>query len=170
MTGIAKFEKVSIEQFTEGWNNCFGSTDIDKIKKTYESIKLPKRATAGSAGYDFYSTLDFELKPNETIMIPTGIRTKIDNSWVLCLYPRSGLGFKFRLQLNNTVGIIDSDYYNSDNEGHIFIKITNDTNTGKTVSLKQGDAFAQGICVQYGSTVDDDATGVRNGGFGSTGK
>ena len=145
-------------------------TDIDKIKKTYESIKLPKRATAGSAGYDFYSTLDFELKPNETIMIPTGIRTKIDNSWVLCLYPRSGLGFKFRLQLNNTVGIIDSDYYNSDNEGHIFIKITNDTNTGKTVSLKQGDAFAQGIFVQYGITVDDDATGVRNGGFGSTGK
>ena len=170
MTGIAKFEKVSIEQFTEGWNNCFGSTDIDKITKTYESIKLPKRATAGSAGYDFYSTLDFELKPNETIMIPTGIRTKIDNSWVLCLYPRSGLGFKFRLQLNNTVGIIDSDYYNSDNEGHIFIKITNDTNTGKTVSLKQGDAFAQGIFVQYGITVDDDATGVRNGGFGSTGK
>ena len=161
MTGIAKFEKVSIEQFTEGW---------DKIKKTYESIKLPKRATAGSAGYDFYSTLDFELKPNETIMIPTGIRTKIDNSWVLCLYPRSGLGFKFRLQLNNTVGIIDSDYYNSDNEGHIFIKITNDTNTGKTVSLKQGDAFAQGIFVQYGITVDDDATGVRNGGFGNTGK
>ena len=134
MTGIAKFEKVSIEQFTEGWNNCFGSTDIDKIKKTYESINLPKRATAGSAGYDFYSTLDFEL------------------------------------QLNNTVGIIDSDYYNSDNEGHIFIKITNDTNTGKTVSLKQGDAFAQGIFVQYGITVDDDATGVRNGGFGSTGK
>ena len=108
--------------------------------------------------------------PNETIMIPTGIRTKIDNSWVLCLYPRSGLGFKFRLQLNNTVGIIDSDYYNSDNEGHIFIKITNDTNTGKTVSLKQGDAFAQGIFVQYGITVDDDATGIRNGGFGSTGK
>ncbi len=62
----------------------------------------------------------FELKPGETIKIPTGIRVKINDGWVLKLYPRSGLGFKFRVQMNNTVGIIDSDYYNSDNEGHIF--------------------------------------------------
>ena len=87
---------------------------------------------------------------------------------MLKLYPRSGLGFKFRLQLNNTVGIIDSDYYNSDNEGHIFIKVTNDSNEGKTVEIPAGSGFAQGIFVEYGITLDDEADGVRNGGFGST--
>ena len=102
--------------------------------------------------------------------IPTGIRVKIAEGWVLKLYPRSGLGFKYRLQLNNTVGIIDSDYYNSDNEGHIFIKVTNDSNEGKTLTLQPGEGFAQGIFVEYGITVDDEADGVRNGGFGSTTK
>ena len=88
--------------------------------------------------------------------------------WVLMLYPRSGLGFKYRLQLNNTVGIIDEDYFYSDNEGHIFAKITNDSNEGKTVSLKAGDGFMQGIFMQFGYTVNDDTKDVRNGGFGST--
>ena len=68
------------------------------------------------------------------------------------------------------MGIIDSDYYMSDNEGHIFAKITNDSNEGKTVELKQGTGFMQGIFVEYGITVDDEATEVRNGGFGSTTK
>ena len=72
-------------------------------------------------------------------------------------------------QLNNTVGIIDSDYYGSDNEGHIFIKITNDSNEGKTLSLKKGDGFAQGVFLPYGVTSDDEAAALRNGGFGSTG-
>lgn len=166
MKGIAKFEKVSHGQFKEAMGGIIESDD--KINEIYSGIKLPHRATAGSAGYDFFSTLDFELAPGETVTVPTGIRARIDDGWVLCLYPRSGLGFKFRLQLNNTVGIIDSDYYNSDNEGHIFIKITNDTNTGKTVSISRGDGFAQGIFTPYGITVDDDADGVRNGGFGST--
>ena len=166
MKGIAKFEKVSPAQFKEAMSGIIESDD--RINEIYSGIKLPRRATAGSAGYDFFSTLDFELAPGETVTVPTGIRARIDDGWVLCLYPRSGLGFKFRLQLNNTVGIIDSDYYNSDNEGHIFIKITNDTNTGKTVSISRGDGFAQGIFTPYGITVDDDADGVRNGGFGST--
>ena len=94
----------------------------------------------------------------------------MNEDWVLCIYPRSGLGFKFRLQLNNTVGIIDSDYFYSDNEGHIFIKITNDSREGKTVELKTGDGFAQGIFMPYGITVDDETDGIRNGGFGSTQK
>lgn len=92
----------------------------------------------------------------------------MNEDYVLKLYPRSGLGFKYRLQLNNTVGIIDSDYYYSDNEGHIFAKITNDSNEGKTVELKAGDGFMQGIFLEYGITIDDDATEIRNGGFGST--
>ena len=166
MKRIAKFEKVSEKQFKAGFLDCFGQN----IQNEYEEIKLPRRATSGSAGYDFYSPVDFSLAPGENIKIPTGIRVRIDDGWVLKIYPRSGLGFKFRLQLNNTVGIIDSDYYNSDNEGHIFIKITNDSKEGKTVAVKKGEGFAQGIFVEYGITEDDDVTDVRNGGFGSTTK
>ena len=94
----------------------------------------------------------------------------MEEDYVLKLYPRSGLGFKYRLQLNNTVGIIDSDYYYSDNEGHIFAKITNDSNENKTVNIAEGTGFMQGIFIEYGITVDDDATEIRNGGFGSTTK
>lgn len=162
MKRIAKFEKVSFERFKADWE---GAGDINAI---YNAVKLPVRATTGSAGYDFFSPADFTIAPGETIKIPTGIRVKIDDGWVLKLYPRSGLGFKFRLQMNNTVGIIDSDYYFSDNEGHIFCKLTNDTNENKTVVLKQGDGFCQGIFVEYGITVDDNVTDIRNGGFGST--
>jgi dUTP pyrophosphatase len=167
MQRVAKFEKVSFEQFKKDWLDTFYNTE--NIEEIYKGIKMPKRATSGSAGYDFYSTLAFELKPGESIKIPTGIRAKINDGWVLKLYPRSGLGFKFRVQMNNTVGIIDSDYYNSDNEGHIFCKIMNDTNEDKTVSLNQGAGFCQGIFVEYGIIFDDDVTEERNGGFGSTG-
>ena len=167
MKRIAKFQKVSLEQFLEGTE---GILSKEEAKKVYEKIKLPKRATKGSAGYDFYAPYSVTLKPSETVKIPTGIRVQMEENWVLKCYPRSGLGFKFRLQLNNTVGIIDSDYYYSDNEGHIFAKLTNDTNEGKTVELKSGEGFMQGIFVEYGITVDDDAEGIRNGGFGSTTK
>lgn len=167
MKRIAKFHKVSYEQFFESCKEDFVESEI---KKMYEDIKLPVRATAGSAGYDIFAPFGFSLAPSETIKIPTGIRCEIDEGWVLKIYPRSGLGFKFRLQLNNTVGIIDSDYFYSDNEGHIFIKITNDSNENKTVEVKKGTGFAQGIFVEYGITVDDEATGIRNGGFGSTTK
>ena len=163
MKRIAKFEKVSLKQFMEGCER----PDAESV---YDTIKLPKRATAGSAGYDFYAPYDVKLAPGETAKIPTGIRALIEPGWVLKLYPRSGLGFKYRLQLNNTVGIIDSDYSQSDNEGHIFIKITNDSNEGKTLEIPAGTGFAQGIFVEYGITVDDDADGIRNGGFGSTTK
>ena len=165
---IAKFKVVSLEQFEKGMKDIFPAMSEKEIEELYWDIKLPKRATTGSAGYDFYTPFDFTLKPGETIKIPTGIRVKMDENWVLKLYPRSGLGFKFRLQLNNTVGIIDSDYFNSDNEGHIFAKITNDSNEKKVLSLEKGAGFMQGIFLEYGITVDDDADGIRNGGFGST--
>lgn len=167
MKRIAQFEKVSFEQFKADWEDTFGTTE--NAESVYADIKLPKRATSGSAGYDFFTPCAITLAPSETLKIPTGIRAKINDGWVLKLYPRSGLGFKFRLQMNNTVGIIDSDYYNSDNEGHIFCKITNDTNEGKTISLEKGAGFCQGIFVEYGITLDDDVTDERNGGFGSTG-
>ncbi len=168
MRRIAKFHKVSFQQFAKDWEDSFGAISEGEILQIYENIMLPRRATAGSAGYDFFSPVGFSLLPGETIKIPTGIRVEMEEDWVLKCYPRSGLGFKFRLQLNNTVGIIDSDYFYSDNEGHIFSKITNDSNEGRNVEIEAGDGFMQGIFVEYGITVDDDATAIRNGGFGST--
>lgn len=177
MERIAKFEKVSFAQFLKDWIDTFkfymGNDSINKVEEVqeiYDSIQLPKRATKGSAGHDFHSPLAFTLKPNETIKIPTGIRVKMREDYVLMCFPRSSLGFKYRLQLDNTVPIIDSDYYNSDNEGHIFIKITNDSKEGKTLFVAQGMAFVQGIFVPFGVTEDDNVEEVRNGGFGSTNK
>ncbi len=165
---VAQFYKVSFGQFKEGFEDAFGRRSKEEIQALYDRIRLPRRATAGSAGYDFFSPVDLELAPGETVKVPTGIRVKMEENWVLKCYPRSGLGFKFRLQLNNTVGIIDSDYFYSDNEGHIFAKITNDSNEGKTMKIGADTGFMQGIFVEYGITVDDDVTDVRNGGFGST--
>ncbi|MDL2301938.1 deoxyuridine 5'-triphosphate nucleotidohydrolase [Lachnospiraceae bacterium OttesenSCG-928-D06] len=168
MKKIAQFHKVSEEQFTEGMKDSFPLLSVQKISELYQEIKLPKRATRGSAGYDFFAPEDFSLEPGETIKIPTGIRCSMEEGWVLHLYPRSGLGFKYRLQLNNTVGIIDSDYFYADNEGHIFAKLTNDSNEGKSLTLKKGEGFMQGIFLEYGIVTDDDTSGIRKGGFGST--
>lgn len=169
MNKVAKFEKVSKEQFAKDWqDNCFGIYGDSEIVR--QNIKLPVRATKGSAGYDFFTPVGLWIDPGDTIKIPTGIRCKIDEGWVLAIVPRSSLGFKFRLQLDNTVGIIDSDYYGAKNEGHIFIKVTNDSRNHKSVVLKAGEAFAQGIFLPFGITEDDKADAVRNGGFGSTNK
>ncbi len=170
MKRVAQFFKVSFENFAEAVKGDFPEFSDTDIQEIYDKILLPRRATRGSAGYDFFAPFSFALAPGETVKIPTGIRARIDEDWVLKIYPRSGLGFKYRLQMNNTVGIIDSDYFNSDNEGHIFIKMTNDTNEGRTVEVPQGMGFAQGIFIEYGITVDDQAEGVRNGGLGSTTK
>lgn len=167
MKRIAKFEKVSFEQFQSGFD---GEFSLEEIREMYDLLQLPKRATVGSAGYDFFAPFDITLEPGQTVKIPTGIRARMEDGWVLKLYPRSGLGFKFRLQLNNTVGIIDSDYYHSSNEGHIFAKITNDSNENKVVNIKKNTGFIQGIFLEYGITYDDEVAEIRDGGFGSTTK
>jgi len=167
MKRIARFEMVSFNQFKDGMSD-FAQYSEDDLKQMYESIIAPARATAASAGYDFHTPFAFRLNPGETIKIPTGIRCWMEEDYALFLFPRSGLGFKFRLQLNNTVGVVDADYYGADNEGHIFIKLTNDSNEGKVLELKAGDAFAQGVFLQYGLAEDDSVTAKRKGGFGST--
>ena len=136
MQKVAQFYLVSDKQFT---------ADCQKLGVTasQDGLPLPKRATTGSAGYDFYSPLSFTLAPNETITIPTGVRVKIDEGYLLSIYPKSGLGFKYRLQLDNTVGIIDADYYFSDNEGHILVKVTNCSNNGKSLTVEKGKAFSR---------------------------
>ncbi len=159
MKRVGRFEKVSAAEFSS-------RVPAEIAESAYSAIRLPERATSGSAGYDFYAPFAFQAEPGEEIKIPTGIRAYIEPGWVLTLYPRSGLGFKFRLMLNNTVGVIDSDYYYSDNEGHIHIKLFN--GGSRRLEIAAGEAFAQGIFLPFGITQDDSATAKRNGGFGST--
>ncbi len=170
MQRMAEFEKVGLARFSADWQSVFPSAREEEIKSLYENIKLPARATSGSAGYDFFTPVDIYLRPGETFLLPTGIRVKIDEGWFLGIMPKSGLGFKYRLQMDNTVGIIDSDYYYSDNEGHIFVKMTNGGTVGRAVELKAGAAVCQGIFLPYGITFADNATARRNGGLGSTSK
>jgi len=161
MAGIARFMHVSARRFREDWRDAFGDAAVPELPT------LPRRATAGSAGNDFFAPAAFSLAPGACVRIPTGVRARIEDGWVLMLFPRSGLGFKYRLQLNNTVGIVDADYFGARNEGHIFIKLTNAGD--RSLSVAAGEAFAQGVFVPFGLTDDDEARGERTGGFGSTG-
>jgi len=161
MNRIAQFMTVSRARFDADWRDAFG-----EVPSPYDTLKLPRRATTGSAGYDFYAPVALTLDPGQTVKIPTGIRARIEPGWVLMLFPRSGLGFKYRLRLDNTVGVIDADYFGAKNEGHIFIKLTNEGS--KPLTLNAGDAFAQGVFLPFGITEDDEASEVRVGGFGGT--
>lgn len=167
MNRVGEFEKVSFEQFEAAIKDEFGE-DFQNVREVYDLIEPPTRATSGSAGYDFKAPFGFMLSPGDSMKIPTGIRVRIDEGWWLGCLPRSGLGFKYRLQLDNTMGVIDSDYYYSDNEGHIFAKVTNDGWESKDVSVDGGSGFMQAIFIPYGITCSDNARGVRNGGMGST--
>lgn len=172
MNKVGEFEKVSCDQFLAAMKEEFYegvalSEDAkDDLRTLWEAIKLPTRATVGSAGYDFKAPFDFRLAAGQQVKIPTGIRVKIEPGWWLGCFPRSGLGFKYRIGLANTCGVIDADYYASDNEGHIFAKLVN--NGDKDVVIWSGDGFLQGIFLPYGITYSDEADGVRNGGMGST--
>lgn len=167
---MIKFHKVSYEQYKKDILPCL-IKDIKEeyIKEIYNSLKPPKRATRGSAGYDFFAPFEIELSAGQTVAFPTGFSVEMDDDIVLLLAPRSGLGFKYRVQLDNTIGVIDADYYGNDgNGGHIGAKLTNDSKVEKTVRIRQGEAYMQGIFVKYHTTDDDDADGERHGGFGST--
>lgn len=186
---MIKFHKVSYEQFYNdyvkinedkqfynGYVKINGDVTSDDsiVRKIYDGIKLPKRATAKSAGYDFFAPYTVFLLEGDSITIPTGISVEMDDDVTLLLFPRSGLGFKHRIQLDNTVGVIDADYYmNPNNEGHIMCKLTRDSRTGdyyNSTIIKQGSGYMQGIFVNYLKTDDDDSEAVRTGGFGSTTK
>ena len=169
MATIAAFERVSEARFLRDWRDAIGG-DEAAAKAVYASVRLPERATAGSAGYDFFAPADFTLRPGESLRLPTGIRVKIENGWMLALFPRSGLGFRYRLQLDNTVGIVDSDYYFADNEGHILIQLTNGSTENKTLAVRAGEGFAQGVFLPFGLAAGDQAHSPRRGGFGSTTK
>lgn len=168
MNSIAAFEKVGYDVF---YDLCrkegIGS---ENAKAAYDGIKLPRRATVGSAGYDFFSPFNITIEAGGCAVIPTGIRCRMNEGWVLALFPRSGLGFKTGMHLANTVGIIDSDYYYSDNEGHILVKIVNDSSLAAELTISSGSAFCQGIFLPFGTAEGDDTSEIRNGGFGSSGR
>lgn len=159
---VAKFAKVSREQFKRDLTCLVGIFD-----DIYDDITIPVRATRGSAGYDFFSPIDIDIAPGAFAKIPTGIRCYIEDGYFLSLYPRSSLGFKFQMALANTVGIIDADYYNSSNEGHIICGIVN--HGERIISIRKGDRFCQGIFLPYLLAEEDEVLGKRDGGFGSSG-
>ena len=169
---VNKFEKISERQFFTDFAEYLDDEclDVRDGRAIYNMIKLPKRATTGSAGNDIFAPFDIEIPPKGTVKIPTGIRVILDEDKFLAIYPRSGLGFKYKMQLWNSVAVIDADYSNSDNEGHIWVKFYNDSPEGKTIAIKQGEAMCQGIIQQFFKTVDDETDGIRNGGIGSTTK
>lgn len=157
---IARFEKVSEKQFQEDFNKQLGCNG------DYDAIVLPKRATKGSAGYDFVIPTDITIKPGQLVKIPSGIRCYIEEGYVLNIYPRSSLGFKYQMMLANTTGIIDADYYNALNEGHIIVAIVNKGD--KDIVLKKGDRFVQGIFLKFYTAEEEEITKERIGGFGSS--
>ena len=158
---IAEFFKVSESQYNKDLKDLLNIED-----DSYKDIKMPLRATKGSAGYDFYSPISITLKPGDSAKIPTGIRCKIDDGYVLQIYPRSSLGFKYQMCLLNTVGIIDSDYFNADNEGHIIVGVIN--RGEEDLVINKGDRFVQGIFYKYYLAAEQENNTLRHGGFGST--
>ena len=132
-------------------------------------IKLPTRADVGSAGYDFYSPIDFEIKPGETKIVPMDIKAYMLPDEVMLLWIRSSMGIKKRIVLSNQTGVVDSSYYsNPDNDGNICTALTN---MGTEIyQVKAGDKIMQGVFMKY-LLIDDDKplSQKRLGGIGSTG-
>ena len=106
---------------------------------------------------------------NKPTLVSTGMKCQLDAGTYLELSVRSSTPFKHWIVLANGVGIIDADYYNNpDNEGEIFFQLIN--LSPFDIVLKKGEKIGQGIIKNYLTTDDDDATGDRLGGFGSTSK
>ena len=134
---------------------------------TYPNVNLPVRATTGAAGYDFECAENTTIHPHAIVLIPTGIKCQIDDGYYLQLALRSSTPKKKGLMLANSIGIIDSDYYNNpDNEGHIMFQVYNFTDT--IVNILKGERIGQGVFMKYYKTDNDVASGIRTGGFGST--
>ena len=175
---IMHFEKITREQWVKDVMNLLQvehltEKHLEEINKLYDGIKLPKRATKYSAGYDFYISGDALLPSEDSTIIPTGIRwvcdKEEDKNKVLQIYPRSGIGFRTGVRLMNTVGIIDADYWEGNNEGHIMVKLHNPMDS--YMQVKDGEAIVQGVITEY-HTCDDEEEIVekRTGGMGSTDK
>lgn len=134
----------------------------------YPDVRLPERQTRGSAGYDFYLPDNVVLQPGQATAIPLGVKAQMEDDMYLKIYVRSSIG-RMGLMVPSSVGIIDSDYYNNeDNEGNIHLILFNVT--GDVIKLLRGTRVCQGIFTKF-MTVNNEPeiTTVRNGGIGSTG-
>lgn len=186
---VAKFEKVPLEEFVQEMNQTFPIHKFmsGELKEMWKNIKLPRRSTHDSAGYDFFTPFSFNLVPGTSIKIPTGIRAVFTNpDWGLFMLPRSGIGTKTGIRLTNTIGVIDADYFLSKNTGHIMIRLDYPANPSVPSFLQKfgealgilrhdivfpiGKAFVQGTFLPYGITIDDDEYEKEDrwGEFGST--
>lgn len=170
---------------------------FERVSK-YPDAVLPVRKTAKSAGYDFtvaediiipsyqklldkfpknqinlvslesMSILTKNLKAKPTL-VPTGIKCELNDNTYLELSVRSSCPLKYWLILANGIGIIDADYYNNpDNEGHIYFQMIN--LSPFDIQLHKGEVIGQGVIKPYLIIEDDNASGDRLGGFGSTSK
>lgn len=146
-----------------------------EIAKGFEDkdVQIPKRSTKYSAGYDFFAIEDTVIEPWEKIHAPvlvkTGIKAYMPNNEVLYMYNRSSNPIKRGLVLSNSVGVVDSDYYNNpDNDGHIMFAFYNMTKLPE--KIKKGDKIGQGVFGTYLKADNDKAEGERIGGYGSTGE
>ncbi len=156
---MRKFEKISLKQFKK---------DISNDLELYNSYNLPKRSTSHSAGYDIRSLTSGIIKPNETLICKTGLKVCMESDEVLYIYVRSSLGYKYDVCLSNAVGVIDSDFYNNeDNEGHFSVKLRNQGTKDFEVNI--GDRIAQGVFSKYLVVSDEEEIkNKRKGGVGST--
>ncbi len=157
---IARFTHVSAEQYTAAMGETRDCLPVTEIP-------LPRRATKGSAGYDFIAPAETVIPAGGEALIPTGIRAEMEPGWVLMLFPRSSLGFRTGVRLSNTTGIIDGDYAFAANEGHIMVKLRNPS--AQKVVIRRGERFCQGVFVPFGTAEEPETTEERTGGFGSTG-
>ena len=160
-----KFEKVKKECFEKDSRaNGFEPTD-----EVYESIKIPVRKTEGSAAYDFSTPYAITLYGGERRTIPTGIKAEMEQGEVLLITVRSSVGIRDGVVFSNSLALIDSDYYNNDaNNGDIQLALWN--TSSKRVQYEAGERLAQGLFVKFDKTEDDNASGKRVGGIGSSGK
>lgn len=132
-------------------------------------VRLPKRKTKKSAGYDFFAIEDVDLYPNKLYVLPTGIKVQMEEDEVLYLHIRSSAAFKRGVRMINSIGVIDSDFYNNEsNEGEISLGLL--SHNDDVVHIKKGECVAQGVFHKFLITDDDEAEGERTGGIGSTGK
>lgn len=157
---VRGFEFISNEQLEK---------DLGVTRELFTFDKLPMRGTKHSSGYDFFSPITFTLAPNDSIKLPTGIKSYMRKDEELLFFPRSGLGFKYFVRLANTIGKVDCDYYNNEsNEGHIWVKIRNEGT--EELHINVNDAICQASFYKY-LIVDGDSYNkgdTRKGGFGST--
>lgn len=165
-----------LPEYDEFYRGVYGGTVEECIKKfasdIYDKLKLPKRATVGSAGYDFSFPTRIKAKQGLQFTLPTGIAWKagdVNERLVLSIYPRSSFGIRYRFREPNLVSIIDSDYYGcAKNGGHIHMHLANEGDNGELL-VQPFIAYAQGVITNYYITEDDDTTATRVGGVGSTG-